>query len=41
MPDYTLMNQCLYEGKAGEVEQMTRNALAEGRSAQEIEAAQP
>src|SRR5580692_4314526 len=36
MPDYALMNQCLYEGKAKEVEQMTRDALAEGRSAQEI-----
>jgi 5-methyltetrahydrofolate--homocysteine methyltransferase len=36
MPDYALMNQCLYEGKAREVEQMTRDALAEGRTAQEI-----
>jgi len=36
MPDYALMNQCLYEGKAKEVEQMTRDALAEGRTAQEI-----
>ena len=36
MPDYALMNQCVYEGKAKEVEQMTRDALAEGRSAQEI-----
>jgi 5-methyltetrahydrofolate--homocysteine methyltransferase len=36
MPDYALMNQCLYEGKAGDVERMTRDALAEGRSAQEI-----
>jgi hypothetical protein len=25
------MNQCLYEGKAKEVEQMTKDALAEGR----------
>ena len=24
MPDYALMNQCLYEGKAKEVEEMTR-----------------
>ena len=24
MPDYALMNQCLYEGKAKEVEQMTQ-----------------
>src|SRR5437016_10174800 len=36
MPDYALMNQCLYEGKAREVEQMTKEALAEGRTAQEI-----
>src|SRR5262245_37066493 len=36
MPDYALMNQCLYEGKAKEVEQMTRNALAEGRSVQDV-----
>jgi 5-methyltetrahydrofolate--homocysteine methyltransferase len=36
MVDYALMNQCLYEGKAKEVEQMTRDALAEGRPVQEI-----
>jgi len=36
MPDYALMNQYLYEGKAKEVEQMTRDALAEGRSVQEV-----
>jgi Predicted cobalamin binding protein len=36
MPDYALMNQCLYEGKAKEVEQMTRDALAEGISVQEV-----
>ncbi|MBZ5724618.1 MAG: corrinoid protein [Acidobacteriia bacterium] len=36
MVDYALMNQYLYEGKAKEVEQMTRDALAEGRSAQEV-----
>jgi 5-methyltetrahydrofolate--homocysteine methyltransferase len=36
MPDYALMNQCLYEGKAADVERMTREALEEGRSAQEI-----
>jgi 5-methyltetrahydrofolate--homocysteine methyltransferase len=36
MVDYALMNQALYEGKAKEVEQMTREALAEGRPAQEI-----
>ena len=28
MPDYALMNQYLYEGKAKEVEQMTKDALA-------------
>lgn len=36
MPDYALMNQCLYEGKAKEVEQMTKDALAEGRSVGEV-----
>jgi 5-methyltetrahydrofolate--homocysteine methyltransferase len=36
MPDYALMNQYLYEGKAKEIEQMTRDALAEGITAQEI-----
>jgi 5-methyltetrahydrofolate--homocysteine methyltransferase len=36
MIDYALMNQCLYEGKAKEVEKMTRDALAEGRSVQEV-----
>ncbi len=36
MHDYALMNQCLYEGKAKEVEQMTKDALAEGRSVQEV-----
>jgi 5-methyltetrahydrofolate--homocysteine methyltransferase len=36
MPDYALMNQCLYEGKAKEVEQMTRDALAEGRTPREV-----
>lgn len=36
MPDYALMNQCLYEGKAREVEQMTKDALAEGRPVQEV-----
>jgi 5-methyltetrahydrofolate--homocysteine methyltransferase len=34
--DYALMNQCLYEGKAKEVEEMTRRALEEGRPVQEI-----
>ena len=36
MPDYAFMNQCLYEGKAKEVEQMTKDALAAGRPVQEI-----
>ncbi len=36
MVDYALMNQYLYEGKAEEVEQMTKDALAEGRSVQEV-----
>jgi 5-methyltetrahydrofolate--homocysteine methyltransferase len=36
MIDYALMNQCLYEGKAKEVEQMTKDALAEGRHFQEV-----
>jgi methylmalonyl-CoA mutase cobalamin-binding domain/chain len=36
MPDYALMNQYLYEGKAKEVEQMTKDALAEGRHFSEV-----
>ena len=36
MVDYALMNQFLYEGNAKEVEQMTNDALAEGRTVQEI-----
>ncbi len=36
MPDYAVMNQFLYEGKAKEVEQMTKDALAEGRSVKEV-----
>ena len=36
MPDYALMNQLLYEGNAGEVERLTKEALADGRTAQEI-----
>jgi len=36
MPDYALMNQLLYEGKAKDVERLTREALEEGRPAQEI-----
>jgi 5-methyltetrahydrofolate--homocysteine methyltransferase len=36
MPDYALMNQYLYEGKSNEVERMTKEALAEGRTVQEV-----
>jgi 5-methyltetrahydrofolate--homocysteine methyltransferase len=36
MVDYAFMNQCLYEGKAKDVEQMTKDALADGRSVQEV-----
>jgi 5-methyltetrahydrofolate--homocysteine methyltransferase len=36
MADYALMNQCLYEGNAKAVEQMTNDALAEGRTVQEV-----
>jgi 5-methyltetrahydrofolate--homocysteine methyltransferase len=36
MVDYALMNQCLYEGKAKDVEQMTNEALAAGRTVQEV-----
>jgi 5-methyltetrahydrofolate--homocysteine methyltransferase len=34
--DYALMNQCLYEGNAQAVADMTTEALAEGRTAQEV-----
>ena len=36
MPDYAAMNQFLYEGKAKEVERCTQEALADGRTAQEV-----
>src|SRR5436853_1367524 len=36
MPYYAVMNQYLYEGKAKEVEQMTKDALADGRHFQEV-----
>jgi len=36
MIDYAFMNQCLYEGKAKEVEEMTKEALAKGRTVQEV-----
>jgi len=36
MPDYALLNQCLYDGKAADVERMTREALAEDRPVREV-----
>jgi 5-methyltetrahydrofolate--homocysteine methyltransferase len=36
MVDYALMNQCLYEGNGKDVEQMTKDALADGRTVQEV-----
>ena len=36
MPDYPLMNQLLYEGKAPTVKEMTEQALAEGRDVDEV-----
>jgi 5-methyltetrahydrofolate--homocysteine methyltransferase len=36
MVDYARMNECLYKGMAKEVEQMTRDALAEGRPVREV-----
>lgn len=36
MPDYALINQCIYEGKAKEVGELTQAALAEGRTVQEV-----
>ena len=36
MIDYAQMNQYLYEGNANKVEEMTKQALAEGRSVQEV-----
>ena len=36
MPDYALMNQLLYEGKAPQVKEMTEQALAEGVAVEEI-----
>src|ERR1017187_7958193 len=36
MPDYALMNQYLYEGNADQISRLTAEALAEGRSAQEV-----
>lgn len=36
MPDYAQLNQYLYEGNAKEVERLVREALAEGRPADEV-----
>ena len=36
MVDYALMNQCLYEGNAQAVADMTNEALADGRPVQEV-----
>jgi 5-methyltetrahydrofolate--homocysteine methyltransferase len=36
MPDYALMNQCIYEGKAPEVAAMTQAALDAGRPVAEV-----
>ena len=36
MPDYSLMNQMLYEGKAAEVKEMTELALEEGMVVEDI-----
>jgi 5-methyltetrahydrofolate--homocysteine methyltransferase len=36
MPDYALLNQLLYEGKAPEVKRLTEEALAEGRLVDEV-----
>ena len=36
MPDYALMNQLLYEGKAKEVKELTEQALADGVAVEEI-----
>lgn len=36
MPDYPLMNQTLYEGRAPQIKEMTEQALAEGRGPHEV-----
>jgi hypothetical protein len=36
MPDYALMNQCLYEGKAKGVEEMTGGGTSPGMPRQNI-----
>jgi 5-methyltetrahydrofolate--homocysteine methyltransferase len=36
MPDYALMNQCLYEGKAKEIDRLVREALDAGAPVNEV-----
>jgi 5-methyltetrahydrofolate--homocysteine methyltransferase len=36
MPDYALVNQLLYEGKAPDVKRLTEEALTEGRPVEEV-----
>ena len=36
MPDYALMNQLLYEGKAADVKRLTEEALAKNRPVEEV-----
>ena len=36
MPDYALMNQCLYEGKDTEVYELTEQAIADGFPVEEV-----
>ncbi len=36
MPDYAVMNQCLYEGKAALVKEMTEKAIADGFPVEEV-----
>ena len=36
MPDYTIMNQLLYEGKAADVQAMTQQAIDDGITPQEV-----
>jgi methylmalonyl-CoA mutase cobalamin-binding domain/chain len=36
MPDYPLMNQALYEGRAPLIQEMAEQALSEGRAAHEV-----
>jgi len=36
MPDYAVMNQLLYQGKAAQVKEMTEAALAEGEAVEDV-----